>query len=146
MAITSCCLLLSVEHWAGWVRLQKSGSGGLCHSVPSSRHQPSHTSVNYLPFSSLEEAPMEQDVPLNWSEKMDNDVQYSWVCQKCFIYQMTQLSWAERPLAERNYGARNLGSFCCAYQAVAKTKVAVLTCEKLSDERLLANRPNSEEE
>lgn len=59
---------------------------------------------------------------------------------------MRQLSWAERPLAERNCGAGNLGSFCCAYQAVAKTKVAVLTCEKSSDEGLLANGPNSEEE
>lgn len=59
---------------------------------------------------------------------------------------MTWLSWAESPLAERNSGEGNLGSFHCAYQAVAKTKVAVLTCEKSSDERLLANRPNSEEE
>ena len=31
--------------------------------------------ISYLPFPSLEEAPMEQDIRLNQSEEMDNKVQ-----------------------------------------------------------------------
>lgn len=41
---------------------------------------------------------------------------------------------------------RKFGLILLWYQSVAKNTVAVLACEKSSDERPLPNRPNSEEE
>lgn len=90
---------------------------------------------------------MERDVPLNPSEKTDSKGQsVPGFAENIFTYQTAQPWWAERPLAERNCGTGNLGSFHCACQAAAKTRVAVLTCEKSSDRRLLPKRHNSEEE
>lgn len=49
--------------------------GGSALQSSSSRRQSSRTVIRCLPFPSLEKTPTEQDVPLNWSEKMDNKAQ-----------------------------------------------------------------------
>lgn len=128
---------------AGWGCRSRRLALGICATLSLRQDISHHTQALATCPPPAWERHLWSKTPLNWSEKMDKKVQCSWVCQKYFTYQTTQLSWAERPLAERNCGTGNLGSFRCAYQAVAKTKVAVLTCEKSSDERLLPNRRNS---
>lgn len=78
---------------------------------------------------------------------MDNKAQSVPGFAENVLLNQTARPWrAERPLAERNCGTGNLGSFRCACRAAAKTRVAVLTCEKSSDKRLLPKRHKSEEE